>query len=110
MAELAPLDLFDRLGRVKVVLAVRNLLRSQGRLWVSLCGIVFAAFLMAVQGSLLYSFTLAASRIVDAVDGDIVIVGKGIPTFDYVSPIQERYAYLAAGVEGVLDAGRGILG
>jgi putative ABC transport system permease protein len=110
MAELAPLNTVDRVGRMKVSLAVRNLLRSQGRLWVSLCGIVFAAFLMAVQGSLLYSFTLAASRIVDAVDGDIVIVGKGIPTFDYVSSIPERYAYLAGGVNGVRDAGRGILG
>jgi putative ABC transport system permease protein len=95
---------------MKLILAIRNLLRSRGRLGVSLCGIVFAAFLMAVQGSLLYSFTLAASRIVDAVDGDLVIVGKGIPTFDYVSSIPERYAYLAVGVDGVLDAGRGILG
>lgn len=110
MVELVSPDTFDRLGGMKVILAVRNLLRSQGRLWVSICGIVFAAFLMAVQGSLLYSFTLAASRIVDAVDGDIVIVGKGIPTFDYVSPVPERYAYLASGVDGVLGAGRGILG
>lgn len=65
---------------------------------------------MAVQGSLLYSFTLAASRIIDAVDADIVIVARGIPTFDYVSPIPERYAYLAAGVEGVERSGRGVLG
>ncbi len=76
----------------------------------SLFGIMFAALLMAVQGSLLYSFTLAASRIVDAVDADIVIVARGIPTFDYVSPIPERYAYLAAGVDGVQQSGRGILG
>jgi hypothetical protein len=55
---------------MKVALAVRNLKRSGGRLWVSLFGIVFATFLMGVQGSLLYSFTLAASRIVDSVDVD----------------------------------------
>jgi putative ABC transport system permease protein len=95
---------------MKVVLAVRNLKRSGGRLWVSLFGIVFATFLMGVQGSLLHSFTLAASKIVDSVDADLWIVGKGTPTFDYVSPIAERYAFLALGVDGVLDAGRGIAG
>src|SRR5262249_39666828 len=73
-------------------------------------GIVFATFLMAVQGGLLYGFTLAASRIIDAVDADLMIVAKGTPTFDYVSPIPERYAYLAQGQDGVLDAGRGIAG
>jgi putative ABC transport system permease protein len=97
-------------GSMKVVLALRNLKRSGGRLWVSLFGIVFATFLMGVQGSLLHSFTLAASKIVDSVDADLWIVGKGTPTFDYVSPIAERYAFLALGVDGVLDAGRGIAG
>jgi putative ABC transport system permease protein len=95
---------------MKVTLAVRNLRRSGGRLWVSLFGIVFATFLMGVQGSLLYSFSLAASRIVDSVDADLWIVGKGTPTFDYVSPIAERYAVLSLGVDGVRDAGRGIAG
>src|SRR5436190_9683714 len=95
---------------MKVVLAVRNLKRSGGRLWVSLFGIVFATFLMGVQGSLLYSFTLAASRIIDSVDADLWIVGKGTPTFDYVSPIAERYAFLSIGVDGVRDAGRGVAG
>jgi putative ABC transport system permease protein len=95
---------------MKVVLAVRNLRRSGGRLWVSLFGIAFATLLMGVQGSLLHSFTRAASRVVDAVDADIWIVAKGTPTFDYVSPIPERYAFLARGVDGVLDAGKGIAG
>jgi putative ABC transport system permease protein len=102
MASLNPL------GSMKAVLAVRNLKRSGGRLWVSLFGIAFASFLMAVQGSLLYSFTRAASRIIDAVEADLMIVAKGTPTFDYVSPIPERYAYIALGVPGVSDAGRGI--
>jgi putative ABC transport system permease protein len=95
---------------MKVVLAVRNLKRSGGRLWVSLFGIAFATFLMGVQGSLLHSFTRAASRVVDSVDADLWIVGKGTPTFDYVSPIPERYAFLALGTDGVRDAGRGIAG
>jgi putative ABC transport system permease protein len=95
---------------MKTVLAVRNLRRSGGRLWVSLFGIAFATFLMAVQGSLLHSFTHAASRIVDAVDADLWIIAKGTPNFDYVSPIPERYAVLALSIEGVRDAGRGIAG
>jgi putative ABC transport system permease protein len=103
-------DFHGLFGRMKFILAVRNLWLSGGRLWVSLFGIVFATFLMGVQGSLLYSFTLAASRIIDAVDADLVIVGKGTPTFEYVSPIPERYATLALGTDGVLDAGRGIAG
>src|SRR5262245_15849670 len=100
----------NSLVSMKVLLAVRNLRRSGGRLWVSLFGIAFATSLMAVQGSLLHSFTQAASRIVDSVDADLWIVGKGTPTFDYVSPIPERYAYLALGVDGVRDSGRGIAG
>jgi putative ABC transport system permease protein len=98
------------LSSMKALLAVRNLRRSGGRLWVSLFGIAFATFLMCVQGSLLYSFTRAASRIVDAVEADLWIVGKGTPTFDYVSPIPERYAFIALGTDGVRDAGRGIAG
>lgn len=79
-------------------------------MWVSLFGIGFATFLMCVQGSLLDSFICAASRVVDSVDGDIWIVSKGTPTFDYVSPIPERYSYLALGIDGVRDAGLGIAG
>jgi putative ABC transport system permease protein len=95
---------------MKVLLAIRNLRRSGGKLWVSLFGIAFATLLMCAQGSLLYSFTQAASRVVDAVDADLWLVGKGTPTFEYVSPIPERYAVLGLGVEGVRDAGRGIAG
>lgn len=98
------------LTSMKSLLAVRNLERSGGRLWVSLFGIAFATFLMAIQGSLLHSFTMAASRIVDSVDADLWIIAKGTPTFDYVSPVPERYAVLALGVAGVRDAGRGIAG
>jgi putative ABC transport system permease protein len=95
---------------MRLTLAVRNLKKSGGRLWVSLFGIAFATFLMGVQGSLLNSFTRASSQIVDAIDADIWIVGKGTPTFDYVSPIPERYAHLALGIDGVRDAGRGVAG
>jgi len=95
---------------MKATLAVRNLLRSRGRLWVSLFGIAFATFLMCVQGSLLYSFTLTASRVVDSVQADLWMIAKGTPTFDYVTSISERYSQYAEGVDGVLDAGRGAAG
>jgi putative ABC transport system permease protein len=98
------------MSSIKATLAARNLLRSGGRFWVSLFGIAFATFLMCVQGSLLYSFTLTASRVVDSVHADLWIIGKGTPTFDYVTSIPERYAQHALGVEGVLDAGRGAAG
>jgi hypothetical protein len=101
---------FNPFASMRVLLAIRNLLRSGGRLWVSLFGIAFAALLMCVQGSLLYGFTRAASRVVDAVDADLWLVGKGTPTFDYVTPIPERYAAVALGIEGVRDAGRGVAG
>jgi putative ABC transport system permease protein len=95
---------------MKLVLAARNLQRSGGRVWVSLFGIAFATFLMCIQGSLLYSFVRAASRVVDSIDADLWIISKGTPTFDYVSPIPERYADLALGIAGIRDAGRGIAG
>lgn len=65
---------------------------------------------MALQISLIYGFSLAASRIVDAVAGDIWIVAKAIPAFEFVSPISERVAWLAAGVPGVRIAGSGVGG
>src|SRR5262249_30487114 len=90
------------------LLAYKNLRRAGGRLIVSLFGIFFATFLMAVQGSLLYGFSTAASRIADAVDADIWMVARGTPATEFVSPIPERYAELALGVEGVFTAGRGV--
>jgi len=87
-----------------------SLTHARGRLTIALVGITFSAFLMAVQGSLLYGFTLAASRIIDAVDGDVWIVAPGIPALEFASPIEERIAWLARGVPGVAETGRGISG
>lgn len=95
---------------MRIRYASKNLLRARGRLLISLSGIAFAAFLMAVQGSLLHGFTMAASRVVDAVEGDIWIVAPGIPAFDFVSPLEERIAWLVQGAPGVAGTGRGIAG
>ena len=95
---------------MRVRYAYRNLVRARTHLGISLIAISFAAFLVAAQGSLLYGFTTAASRIVDAIDADIWIVAPGLPTFELVSPIEERIAWLARGVTGVENAGRGLAG
>jgi putative ABC transport system permease protein len=95
-------------GSKRALLAYRNLRRAGGRWWVSLFGIFFATFLMSIQSSLLYGFATAASRMVDAVDADIWMVAKGTPAFEFASPIAERYADIALGVDGVSTTGRGV--
>ncbi|MBJ3778160.1 ABC transporter permease [Acuticoccus mangrovi] len=90
--------------------AWRNLVAHPPRFAIACVGIGFAAFLMALQVSLLYGFTMAASRIVDAVEADIWIVGRAVPAFEFVSPIAERIAWLTEGTPGVAHAGTGIAG
>ena len=74
------------ISSIKATLAVRNLLRSGGRFGVSLFGIAFATFLMCVQGSLLYSFTLTASRVIDSVQADLWMIGKKVHGERLVAP------------------------
>ncbi len=90
--------------------AIRNLLAARNRLIVSIAGVAFAAFLMAVQGGLLFGFTLAASRIVDALDADLWIVPRGVPAFDFVSVVPRRHADLALAAPGVTATGLGVAG
>jgi putative ABC transport system permease protein len=92
----------------RALLAYRNLRLAGGRWIVSLSGIFFATFLMAIQGSLLYGFATAASRIIDVVEADIWIVAKGTPAFEFISAIPERYADIALGIDGVASTGRGL--
>jgi putative ABC transport system permease protein len=95
---------------VRTLFAMRNLSAARGRLVVSIFGVAFASFLMAAQGGLLFGFTLAASRIVDALDADLWIVPKGIPAFDFVSILPSRYADLALAAPGVIATGLGVAG
>lgn len=90
--------------------AFQNLLAARGRLAVSIAGVAFASFLMAVQGGLLFGFTQAASRMVDAIDADLWIVPKGIPAFDFVSALPARYADLALAAPGAISTGAGVAG
>lgn len=90
--------------------AFRNLLAARGRLVVSIAGVAFASFLMAIQGGLLFGFTLAASRVVDAMNADLWVVAKGIPAFDFVSALPARYADLALAAPGATATALGVAG
>jgi putative ABC transport system permease protein len=95
---------------MRVRYAFRNLLISRGRFVIALFGISLAAFLMAMQGSLLYGFTLASSVLVDSLDADIWIVPRGSAALEYATHFDERTAWLAHGVPGVVATGRGLTG
>lgn len=95
---------------MRVRYAWRNLTIARGRFFISLFGISFATFLMALQGSLLYGFSLAASRVVDAIDADIWILAPGTVAFEYAAGVEERLVWLVPGVPGVAAAGRGSSG
>jgi putative ABC transport system permease protein len=69
-----------RLGR-------RSLLADRTRVVGAIAGIAFSAFLMAVEIGLLHGFTLAASRVVDALDAHVWITARGVPSIDFASPI-----------------------
>jgi hypothetical protein len=95
---------------MRVRYAFRNLLISRGRFVIALFGISLAAFLMAMQGSLLYGFTLASSVLVDSLDADIWIVPRGSAALEYATHFDERTGWLAHGVPGVVATGRGLTG
>ena len=87
-------------------LAWQNLTHDRFRFFITVTGIAFASFLMVFQGSLLYGFTLSASRVIDAVDSDIWIMAKGVPCFDFAAPLEERLREISMGVPGVEGVGR----
>jgi putative ABC transport system permease protein len=95
---------------MRIRYAFRNLLITRGRFFIALFGISLAAFLMAMQGSLLYGFTRASSALVDAFDADIWITPRGLVALEYATLFEDRLTWLAPGVPGVSAAGRGLVG
>lgn len=87
-------------------LAWHNILHDRTRFLVTVLGVLFAAFLMVFQGSLLAGFLYAASRFVDASDLDIWITARGVQAFEFGAPLEGRVQELAAGVPGVVETGR----
>jgi putative ABC transport system permease protein len=61
---------------------------------------------MTFQLSLLAGFLNAAGKIVNATDGELWLTARGVPCFDFATPVPSRFADLAQGVPGVLRTGR----
>ena len=88
------------------VLLWKNLIYDRLRFAIAVAGVTFAAFLMTIQADLLYGFTKAASRVVEATDAAIWIMPRGVPCFDYSAVMPEQIRELAYGVPGVARTGR----
>src|SRR5579885_1168377 len=84
----------------------KNIVNDRVRFVIATVGIAFAAFLMVFQGSLLVGFLHAASRLIDATDGDIWISARGVVCFDFSATLPRRFIDIAKGIEGVESASR----
>jgi putative ABC transport system permease protein len=82
-------------------LAWRNATREKRRCAVTLVGVAIAVFLMVFQLSLLVGFIEATGKVVTAADGDVWIVPRGVPCFDFSARLPTQYLDLAAHVDGV---------
>jgi putative ABC transport system permease protein len=91
-------------------LAWRNLRHDRARVAVAIGGILFSVFLMTFEGSLLAGFIAASSRVIDSLDGDLVIAARGVQCIECATPIAGRMADLALGVPGVVAARRVAVG
>jgi putative ABC transport system permease protein len=91
-------------------LAWRNLNHDRFRFLVTIVGIAFAVFLMIFQGSLLVGFLRTASKAIDMTDADLWIAARGIESFEFASPLPDRFYDIAAGVKGVEAVHRMTLG
>ena len=80
------------------------------RFAVTIVGIAFAVFLMVFQGSLLTGFLRAAAKGVDATDGDIWIVARGVECFEFPTPLPKRFREISMGVPGVESVDRMAVG
>ncbi len=82
-------------------LAWRNLCHDRLRFIVTIVGVAFSVFLMIFQGSLLFGFIKAASRVIDVSDGEIWISARGVPCFECSTPLPSRFREIAMGTPGV---------
>ncbi len=87
-------------------LAWHNIAHDRMRFLVTVLGITCATLLMLIQGSLLAGFLAASSKIIDASDADIWIVGRGATCFEFPVSIERRFVELAHSVPGVAETSR----
>ncbi|MGC4081513.1 MAG: ABC transporter permease [Vicinamibacterales bacterium] len=90
-------------ARIPAVLAWRNATRHRSRFVMTVAGVAAAVFLMIFQGSLLIGFIHASGRVIDAAGGDLWIVARGVPCFDFPAPLPRRYLDLARQVDDVIE-------
>ncbi len=82
-------------------LAWKNILHDRVRFLATVVGIAFAVFLMVFQGSLLFGFSRAASKLVDVTDSDLWITARGVLCFDFSAPLSRRLMEIAESAPGV---------
>lgn len=90
-------------------LAWKNILHDRMRFFITVLGIAFAVFLMVFQGSLLFGFSTAASKMVDATDADLWITARGVLCFDFSAPLSRRFMEIAQSAPGVEYASRMVI-
>lgn len=83
-----------------------NLAHDRTRFLVTVLGIACASLLMIIQGSILIGFLAASSKIIDATDSDIWIVGRGASCFEFPVVFERRLEEIARGVPGVAATSR----
>ena len=91
-------------------IAWRNLTHDRRRFAVTVCGTAFAVFIMLFQSGLFVGFAQAASHIIDAMDADLIIMGRGASALEYGFAIEERYRDIVRGVDDVQATTRVIIG
>jgi putative ABC transport system permease protein len=67
-------------------------------------------FLMVFQGSLLFGFIRAASRVIQSTDSDLWITARGVLCFDFAAPLPRRFLEISRGTTGVEHATRVVVG
>ena len=77
-------------------LAWKNILHERTRFLVTTMGVAFATTLMIFQGSLLFGFLRAASKLIETTDSDIWITARGVACFDFPGPIRTESAGVGA--------------
>jgi putative ABC transport system permease protein len=90
-------------------LAWKNILHDRVRFLATIVGIAFAVFLMVFQGSLLFGFSRAASKLVDVTDSDLWITARGVLCFDFSAPLSRRFMEIAESAPGVDHVSRMVI-
>jgi putative ABC transport system permease protein len=82
-------------------LAWYNIAHDRTRFLVTVLGITCAVFLMIFQGSILFGFLQASSKIIDSTDADLWITGRGVQCFEFPVSVERRLGPIAHSVRGV---------